>query len=112
MAQVKGPKVQVGQSDLHVAVTSEYRSGDDFFRGMVTLYLGDTSLLDIEGAVKNGRDGRWVAPPSRQYEDNSGNTKWKNLVWFNSKQLAAACVEAVEKFAGGDAPVDDDDIPL
>ena len=113
--QENGPKVKVekGLPGINVRVTQSYRAGDDVWRGMVTIAFQDTDMLDIEGSVKEGKNGKWFAPPSRSYEDRSGNTKWKNLVWFNDASLAAACTEAVMRFVNDDAaPVDDDDIPL
>ena len=112
MAQVEGPKVEVGNSGLNVRVTSSYRSGDDDFRGMVTIALGDSDLIEVEGNLKDGKDGKWFAPPSRSYEDNNGNTKWKNLVWFSSRRLSNACAEAVEAYIEKGSRVDDSDIPL
>lgn len=114
MSQEDGPRVNVekGLPGINVRVTSSYRSGDDPWRGMVTIAYQQDDLMDIEGSLKDGRNGRWFAPPSREYEVN-GQKKWKNLVWLHDKNLAGAISEAVEKFLSpGDAPVDDDDLPI
>lgn len=111
MAQVEGPKVTCAKDPMgwEVRVTSSYRVGDqssDKWRGMVTISFMENDILDIEGSLKDGQNGLWFAPPSRSYEDGQGNTKWKNLVWFHSKNLAATCVQAVQEF------LDDDDLPM
>lgn len=113
--QENGPRVSVekGLPGINVRVSQSYNSGNDYWRGMVTIAYQQEDLMDIEGSVKDGKNGLWFAPPSRSYEDRSGNTKYKNLVWLHDRSLAGAMVEAVKAFVqGDDAPVDDDDLPL
>lgn len=113
--QEDGPRIQVerGLPGINVRVTQSYRSGDDVWRGMITIAYQQDDLMDIEGSLKDGRNGKWFAPPSRSYEDRAGNTKWKNLVWLHDRNLSGAIAEAIVRHIGGSAPVsDDDDIPL
>ena len=111
--QENGPRIKVekGLPGINVRVTQSYRSGDDYWRGMVTIAYQDDDVMDLEGSVKDGKNGLWFAPPSRSYEAN-GQTKYKNLVWLHDRSLAGAMVECVKAFVGGDAPVDDEDVPF
>ena len=106
-------KVESGLPGMNVRVIQSYNAGNDNWRGKVCIAYQQEDLIELEGSVKDGRNGLWFAPASRDYEDRNGQTKYVNTYWFNSKHLAATCLEAVEKFlGGGEAPVDDDDLPI
>jgi hypothetical protein len=105
-------KVEKGFPGLGVRVIQSYRAGNDTWRGKVMLSIAGEDFIELEGSVKDGRNGPWFAPASRSYEDQQGNTKYLNTYWFESAALGAAALQAVQSFLNNDAPVDDDDIPL
>jgi len=105
-------KVESGLPGINVRVIQSYKAGKDTWRGKIAIAYQDDDLIELEGSVKQGREGDWFAPASREYENAQGQTKYVNTYWFNSKNLAATCKEAVMAFVGNDAPIDDDDLPI
>ena len=112
-----GPKVQVKDSDLEVAVSRTY--GGDFrspvmWRGKVTIFYKNSELLEIEATMLESKQGDepYVVPPQRAYEDQGGQKKYANIAYFNARPLSEAMALAVRQEMGDSSaeeepPVDD-----
>jgi len=112
-----GPKVDVGSiPGLSVAVRQTYGGQPKkpvMWRGMVTFFWQGQEMMDVECTLLESKQGGDPFPawPQRQYEDNSGNTKYKSLLWMHSKGMNAATGEAI-RMELGDSSLEDDDVPI
>lgn len=100
-----GPKVEVAASDIEVAVSRTYRGefrSPVMWRGKLTLFYKGSELLEIEGTLLESKQGGdpYVVPPQRAYEDQSGQTKYSNIAYFNAKPLQEALAQAVRMELG------------
>jgi DNA-binding cell septation regulator SpoVG len=95
----------------------EYNQGS--VRGFPTLELQQVGMTIRGISLMEGEDGkRWLAMPSRRYQDREGATKYDPYIRFTDNAYAAfqkAALKAIDDFLKAqnpEPPVPDDDIPF
>jgi DNA-binding cell septation regulator SpoVG len=78
---------------------------------MVTILYVHQPFQDIEVTLVDGREGRFVALPQRQYGDEN-DRKYKKLVYLHNPSVLTAMKEAIEASMKSPAADEEDDRPF
>jgi hypothetical protein len=106
-----GPMEKVSMA-VDVAVNRPYdmsrMKAPVLWRGMVTMFVTGQPFMDIEVTLLTSKNGAgelpYVAWPQRDYETQSGEKKYKNVIWCQSPEFAVATAKAIRAFMDDDRP--------
>ena len=85
-------------------------------RGFLDVKLTNMGLT-IKGCTYHQKNGKsWIGLPARPYEDDSGNTTWTNILFFDEDyhvRFQSAALKALEEYLQSEREeTQSDDIPF
>ena len=101
---------------MDIQVTKWTPKNDGKLKGFADVLVND--VVEIRGcALREGKGGSlWVSVPSRNYKDETGQTKWVGHVGFpdDSKyaEFQEKSVKAIAQHGNAERFADNDDMPF